>query len=421
MNAGIGRSTALILLLSTILAACGAAEDALDDLLGGDDETAVVADPRLAEAIDDIEAFWAEQGPLVELDYEPVDRDRILLRSELDDIGPAECSFDGGTDDLTAESVADNAYVIECDEGNTVVLDDVDYVPDLRARYGEAGPAVLVAHEWGHVVQNQLGRTEQTSILAEQQADCYSGAYIAWAESGGRAPFDDPASLDDAILSTIETADGEEVTASDEEAHGNGFDRVRATQEGYDRGVAFCAAYDQNPPPVTQIGFAAGDTSGNLPFEEADRSLLAEVAFYFDSVAADYVDDPDPAAALAETVVLPGEEFLQDLYDVIGDNAIGAQYALAYGEALQKLVGDPTTGDGAALQRACLMGSWLHDTLEQGSNASAGALSPGDIDEAMLVYLVSPDLDDQPGLIFELLASLRLGTVEGVDACAVGR
>ncbi len=285
----------------------------------------------------------------------------------------------------------------------------------------------MVAHEWGHVVQNQLDMFEQTSILSEQQADCYSGAFVAWAEAEQRSPFDDPQALDDAVLSTIETADELEVTAADDEAHGNGFDRVRATQEGYDRGVEFCRGYDDNPPPVTQIGFARGDASGNLPFEQADQRLLAEVATYFTAVAADHT--PEAAAAdeqevdelLAESVTLPDEAFLRDLYDVVGDNAIGAQYALAYGEAVQDLAGDPTQGEGPALQRACLMGSWLHEAIEQGPDAQAGPLSPGDVDEAMLVYLVSPELDDRPGLVFELLASLRLGTIEGVSACGLGR
>ncbi len=417
----LGRRAALLVIpLLGLLVGCGAG-----DLLSGDpsgdeaDGTPVVADQRLAAAIGDVEEFWQEEAGALGLDYEPVDPNRVLLRSELVDLGPADCSFDDGTDDLTAESVADNAYVISCDEGETVVLDDIGYIPDLRARYGEAGVAVLLAHEWGHVVQNQLELYEQSSILAEQQADCYSGAYIAWAESTGREPFDDPESLDDAILSTIETADELETEASDEEAHGNGFDRVRATQEGYDRGVEFCRSYDDQPPPVTQIGFAAGDTSGNLPFERADDELLDEVSAYFAGVAESA--GGAGSAELAEVVELPDEAFLRDLYDVIGDNAIGAEYALAYGRAVQELVGDPTEGEGPALQRACLMGSWLHAAIEQGPDAPAGPLSPGDVDEAMLVYLVSPELEGRPGLVFELLASLRLGTVEGVDVCALGR
>lgn len=403
----------VVVIGAVVLAGCGivggdADESTRDAVTGGAE-----ASPVLAAAIDDVEEFWAEEGPKIDLDFEPVDDNRILLRSELSDSGPAACSFDDDTDDLTAESVEDNAYVLECDEGNTVVFDDVGYVVELQDRFGEAGPVVLVAHEWGHVVQNQLGQYDQSAIVAEQQADCYSGAFIAWAEGGGLAPFDEPKSLDDAILSTIDAADEAGTPASDEDAHGNGFDRVRATQEGYDRGVEFCAGYDDNPPPVTQIGFSAEDENeGNLPFEEANRVLLEEVSAFFE----DQVDE-----SIDETAVLPEQDFLQDLYDAIGDNAIGAQYALAYGEAAQTLAGDPTVGDGASLQRACLMGSWLHAALEQGDGALAGPISPGDVDEAMLIYLVSPELDDKPGLIFELLGSMRLGTVEGIGACALGR
>ncbi len=416
-----------------LLAGCGVIESLAED---DGAETRVVADESLAMIIADVEAFWAEQALLVDLEYESVDPNRIFLRSELMDIGPAGCSFDGGTDDLTAGSVEGNAYVITCDEGETIVLDDIEYIPDLRAQYGEVGVAVLVAHEWGHVVQNQLGLVGQTSILAEQQADCYSGAFMAWAEAAERAPFDDPAALDDAVLSTIETADELTVGASDSEAHGNGFDRVRATQEGYDRGVEFCRSYDDSPPPVTQIEFVGANASDNLAFEAADRLLLAEVAAHFADVLTDRTDDRQDASKdtdqltaqdvdvvnqLAEVVELPDEGFLRDLHELIGDNAVGAQYSLAYGRAVQELVGDPTVGEGPALQRACLMGSWLHEAIEQGPDAQAGALAPGDVDEAMLVYLVSPELDDRPGLVFELLASLRLGTIEGFQACGLGR
>ncbi len=111
-----------VLTVIAALAGCGLVNDAGADDTG---DTPVVADQQLASVIDDVDTFWLEQSAAIGLDYQSVDPNRILLRSELADIGPADCSFDDGTDDLTAESVEDNAYVVDCDEGDTVVLDDI--------------------------------------------------------------------------------------------------------------------------------------------------------------------------------------------------------------------------------------------------------------------------------------------------------
>ncbi len=366
--------------------------------------------------VDDVELFWSEEASDIDLEYQQFDRSRFFLRSEIENGLFVGCEFDGDVEELTGDSVADNAYVAICDEGITLVVDDESYIPELVDQYGSVGPAILLAHEWGHIIQYQLSRFDQSAIIAEQQADCYTGAYIAWAEDNQVEPFVEAEARDLAILSTLETRDELGTSADNEDAHGNGFDRIRATQDGYDRGVSFCAAFDESPPTITQIPFFDDEdqsSGGNVKFAEANDELEQETREYFSTLTVE---------PLESVVELPSRRELRELYDSVGDNAIGTAYARAYGEAVQELEGEATTGEGASLQRACLVGSWLHWLLNSSDEEGpiGGDLSPGDLDESIQTYSSSDDLLDNPGLVFELVASLRLGTIEGIGACALG-
>ncbi|MGI9605175.1 MAG: hypothetical protein ACR2P0_03460 [Acidimicrobiales bacterium] len=408
----------MILGLALIVSACasdglfGRSEVASNDL-PPPERPADMTDEVLRLVVN-IEAFWTQAAPDVSHEYEPVRLDRIISRSALEaGRGERRCTFLGDAEQLDPDDVVENAYVTFCDEGLTVVYDDIDYVPSLERRYGPAGTAMLMAHEWGHILQDQLGLFNQSSLIAEQQADCWSGAYAAWAESEGVAPFDDATALDQAIISTLDARDEIGVTPDDGESHGNGFDRVRATQEGYDRGVAFCAGYDDTPPPITQIGFLSSidaRSQGNLPYADAVDLLGTEVTDYFESLTDE---------SLEEFVVEPTDAELRDLYDAIGDNAVGTAYALRYAEALQAAEGESVDDEGAALQRACLVGSWLEAVIENGVDDGGGQLSPFDLDESILTLATSEELLDNPGLVFEMVAALRVGTLDGRDACAL--
>jgi len=357
-----------------------------------------------------VEAFWREVDADLGFEYDDVAIDRLVPRSGLlDGSATDECSWENDVEILYEEDVEENAFVTICDEGITVVYDDVDYMPDLEQRFPGAGNAMLFAHEWGHVIQFQLALDNQSSLLAEQQADCWSGAYAAWAERNRIDPFDDPASLDLAIISTLETRDEIGGDPMAEGAHGNGFDRVRATQEGYELGPKFCFDYTEESLPITQFPFT--DTfdllnNGNLPYDEAVELLSEETATYFESLTDESLD---------QFVDLPDAQTLEDLYDGIGDNAVGTEYAFRYAESLQESLGFETETRDAVLQRSCLVGSWLYDVSQQ----EEITLSPFDLDEAVQTLSTSNDLLSNPGLVFDMVAELRIGTFDGVSACGL--
>ena len=131
------------------------------------------------------------------------------------------------------------------------VLDETIYYAEpfralIEREIGDYGWIVVVAHEWGHHVQRQLGfelgtRTSSAgdngSIEIEQQADCLAGAYTQDAEAVG---WLDPGDVDEALFMTRISGDPPGTAESDPFAHGSGAARVESFLEGYDGGLVAC-------------------------------------------------------------------------------------------------------------------------------------------------------------------------------------
>src|SRR3954470_24408369 len=140
-----------------------------------------------------------------------------------------------------------------CPADNKVYL-DLGFFQELRNRFGAPGDfaqAYVIAHEFGHHVQNLLGTSDQVyraeqrnrgnanalSVRLELQADCYAGV---WAAHTAAQP--DPADFQEALDAAASVGDdrlqkqaGRQVN-QDTWTHGSSAERMRWFQRGLSNG-----------------------------------------------------------------------------------------------------------------------------------------------------------------------------------------
>jgi hypothetical protein len=111
---------------------------------------------------------------------------------------------------------------------------------------GDAGPAVGMAHEWGHHVQSLVGvplpRTARHSVAFENQADCLSGAWTRYTDAQGRLEYPDDIEDIETLLPMIASAEGPD------RDHGTLEERARSFDRGFSGDVAACNAYFPETP-----------------------------------------------------------------------------------------------------------------------------------------------------------------------------
>lgn len=131
-----------------------------------------------------------------------------------------------------------------------VIDEKIYYSSSFRAlierQIGDFAWVVVVAHEWGHHIQAQLGfdlgvvpdrAGEVAPVAYEQQADCMAGAYSQDAELTG---WLDPGDIDEALFMTEISGDPPGTAWNDPGAHGSADQRVDAFLEGYANGLIGC-------------------------------------------------------------------------------------------------------------------------------------------------------------------------------------
>ncbi|MDA0633370.1 neutral zinc metallopeptidase [Nonomuraea sp. MCN248] len=154
--------------------------------------------------------------------------------------------YSGGV--RTACGAADSSVGPFYCPGDQRVYLDLTFFDDLKSRFGaKGGPfaqAYVIAHEYGHHVQNLLGALESgSSVAVELQADCYSGAWAKNAYEGGfyakEFTTTDIAEALDAAAAVgddrIQQRSGGRVDP-ESFTHGSSKQRMAAFQLGYDTG-----------------------------------------------------------------------------------------------------------------------------------------------------------------------------------------
>jgi predicted metalloprotease len=132
-----------------------------------------------------------------------------------------------------------------CPSGDFLAWDEPGLLVPIFLEVGDMAVAFILAHEWAHAIQQRAGFSYKFTIQAELQADCYAGAWAADAKGRGIV---EPGDLDEVIQGLFLARDIPGRPWFDEQAHGSGFQRVRAFNFGFDNGAAACNAYIVSGP-----------------------------------------------------------------------------------------------------------------------------------------------------------------------------
>jgi predicted metalloprotease len=95
----------------------------------------------------------------------------------------------------------------------------------------------LISHEWGHHIQNLTDTGVYTPLEQELQADCFAGAFIAFAAD---SDWISPAIAAMALQLTQSAGDVWWEGTSDEAVHGTKADRALAFMAGQNGGLEAC-------------------------------------------------------------------------------------------------------------------------------------------------------------------------------------
>src|SRR3954468_911593 len=135
-------------------------------------------------AISDIQDFWVTTFPKIYGGrYDPVPSSRIFAGHP--GVKLPHCNGER----LSYRDVAGNAFY--CLHDNFVAYDDTHLFPELYAHFGPFAVALVLAHEFGHAVQDRAGVESDRSVVQELQADCFAGAWTDdVAENGSPVQYD---------------------------------------------------------------------------------------------------------------------------------------------------------------------------------------------------------------------------------------
>ncbi|MCG0283869.1 neutral zinc metallopeptidase [Streptomyces sp. PSAA01] len=186
----------------------------------GTDGNAVEEDINAAVSV--TTTYWQTHWPqLFTGGYNPP---RILGAYDGDTPGAPVCGSEPLPDD--------NA--VYCPDGDYIAW-DMDLMRWGHAR-GDAWVYLVIAHEWGHAVQNRLD-AGLVDLARELQADCLAGAVLFGAAQDGTLTFEegDTEELADAL-----TALADRTPWTDVSDHGDASQRVGYFSRGARSGVKSC-------------------------------------------------------------------------------------------------------------------------------------------------------------------------------------
>ncbi|MCX6400615.1 MAG: neutral zinc metallopeptidase [Propionibacteriales bacterium] len=448
--------TGLAVLVTTalVLAGCGDSSSPDDDKKSSDTSTPAAPDVEISgdasapvnalaiRGIADLQEFWKDEYPaLYGDDYAEVDGGLYALTPESTE-GP-ECA-DAYSD------VQGNAFYCKLDD--SVAWDAAGLLPDLQAKYGDFVIPVVLAHEWGHAMQQRSGFFDETelTVSSELQADCFAGAWAQHAQESGA--FDvSAADLDNALAGILDLRDTPGTNSMDPSAHGSGFDRVSAFQDGFDLGASKCKGYADGTPVVLELPFNDVEDEargGDAPYDQIINGVPYDLEDFWSQLYPELADgqawkplsgfEPfDPAKAPPcggidtsayvlfyciddDFVAFDNVTAMPRIYEQGGDYAVATLLATQWGLAAVSRAGVELDEKESTRVTDCFAGGYTASViLHNRAATSTYSISPGDLDEgikALLVFRGDGDADRQ-GAGYDRVKAFRQGVMEGATSC----
>lgn len=406
-----------------------------------------VIDTLALLSVNDIEQYWKQAyGQPLKGSFTPVE-ELVSYDSNSQD-SPAVCS------NATYQNV--NAFFTsKCD---LIAWDRGVFMPVGKDIFGDMFITEVLAHEYGHALQQmaKLVTRKDPTIVREQQADCFAGAYLWWVAAGKSPRFtlSTGDGLDHVLAGMITTRDPvmDSDTENDDE-HGSALDRVSAFQMGFITGTPACAAITMNEilqrrgdlPTTLRVGPNGVAQTGEVAINQDTLSTLMELMgkiFVLPQPPTLSYNPADCSGAKAS----PPASYCPDTNTItvdlpalqrIGQVANEKEHSLPQGDdtalsivmsryvlAVQRERGLPLHSEWAALRTACLTGV-AHRKMAEPIDLPSHhhlVLTAGDLDKAvsglLTNHLVASDVDGVTVPAgFTRIAAFRVGVGGDEGVC----
>ena len=195
-------------------------------------------DCRILGYVNSVQAYWTGAFAAVGETYQPVDT--VLFAGST----TSQCG--------TASAATGPFY---CPADQLIYLDE-GFFDDLRTRFGARGGSLaegyVIAHEYGHHVQDLLGTlggggggsgADSRAVRIELQADCFAGA---WANGAASTGF-------------LESLTGTQVADALDAAAAVGDDRIQEAQTGQVKPDSWTHGSSAQRQEWFTIGYETGD------------------------------------------------------------------------------------------------------------------------------------------------------------------
>jgi hypothetical protein len=244
------------------------------------------------------------------------------------------------------------------------------FLADQEAEVGDYAPVIVLAHEWGHHVQNLLHVVNPGGNTHELQADCLAGAFTRDAEDQGLL---EPGDFLEALVMSESVGDPVWFPQDQPGAHGTYADRRNAVMRGFLDGSAGCdleigSREEEMPPPPARCDDLLSCLPNVLPLDHANCfGIVDDGTLSFEQLLGRFSGVPDAETRL-ETWAWHASAFRQfgcdgppdgeagwiDISVHLFGDPLAAQEAVDYFAAVRAeggplvSVAPPTIGDHAA-------------------------------------------------------------------------